>query len=317
MSAFFSGPLVLTGASSFVGAHLASAFASAGADVIGVHSRALEDYDALRRARLDHAARSARLVRLDLRDHAAAIRLVESEKPAVWLHHVGYTENYTRPDFDWIGALDTTARPLAALYPAFQAAGTRVILTGTDQEYGAADTLNREDEACRPNTPYGLSKLAESLAARQLAQFHQVPTRIARVYIPFGRFDNPGKLLPQVVQALGAGRPIALSPGEQRRDFLGVADLCAAYLALAADMDRTIVDIFNISSGEPMQLRRLLETICGVMRADPNLLRFGELAMRPGEPPLSCGASDKARELLGWSPRPLERAIQEDLLSDP
>src|SRR5690606_20971110 len=98
---------------------------------------------------------------------------------------------------------------------------------------------------------------------------------------------------------------------------LGVADLCAAYLALAADMDRTIVDIFNISSGEPMQLRRLLETICGVMRADPNLLRFGELAMRPGEPPLSCGASDKARELLGWSPRPLERAIQEDLLSDP
>lgn len=106
-----------------------------------------------------------------------------------------------------------------------------------------------------------------------------------------------------------------LSAGEQRRDFLGIADLCAAYVALAGDMNRTLFDVFNMSSGEPTRLRTLLETLCDEMGADRGLLKFGALPMRPGEPPLSCGDASKARDLLGWQARPLGRAIAEDLLS--
>lgn len=308
---------VVTGASSFIGTHLVRAFADGGYEVVAVHSRPLDSYGALRRARLDHAAGFARLIQLDLRDHDAAVGLVKAENPDLWIHHVGDTANYTRPDYDWIGVLETTARPLASLYPAFREAGTAVIVTGTDQEYGAAEDINREDDPCRPNTPYGLSKLAETAAARQLSRFHQVPTRIARLYIPFGRFDNPRKLLPQVIDALGAGSPMDLSAGEQRRDFMGVADVCRAYLALAGDMGRTVFDLFNISSGEPIRLRTLLEVLCREMGADEALLRFGEIPMRPGEPPLSAGDAAKARAVLGWRARPLQQAIAEDLLAAP
>ena len=280
-----------------------------------MHTGALGDYDALRRARLDHAATVARLVRNDLRDRESTLALVEKEAPALWVHHVGYTTNYTQPDFDWIGALETTALPLSFLYPVFRECGASVIVTGTDQEYGASDHLNREEDVCRPNTPYGLSKLAEGAAARQLSLLHAVPTRLARVYLPFGRLDNPRKLLPQLIEALREGRTMDLSAGEQRRDFLGIADLCAAYIALANDMGRTMFDIFNVSSGEPTQLRTLLETLSDEMGADRALLNFGALPMRPGEPPLSCGDASKARDLLGWQARPLARAISEDLLA--
>lgn len=316
MSTSFSGRVTVTGASSFVGCHLAAAFAAAGNDVTAIHFRAADEYEPLRRARLDHAASKSRLYQLDLRDHEAAARYVATAKPDLWIHHIGYTENYTRPDFDWIDALETTARPLAALYPAFADIGTRVIVTGTDQEYGAGDRPNREDDPCQPIAPYGLSKLAETLAARQLAAAHQVPTRIARVYIPFGPLDNPQKLLPQVIEALRAGRSISLSAGTQERDFIGVGDVCEGYLALARDMDRTLIDIFNISSGVPTSVRRLLETVCDVMNADRSLLKFGERPMRSVEPPLSCGANDKARDLLHWQPRALAEAIAADLIAD-
>jgi len=117
------------------------------------------------------------------------------------------------------------------------------------------------------------------------------------------------------MEALREGRTMVLSAGEQMRDFLGIADLCAAYIALANDMGRTMFDIFNVSSGEPTQLRTLLETLSDEMGADRALLNFGALPMRPGEPPLSCGDASKARDLLGWQARPLARAISEDLLA--
>jgi len=311
----FSGRVAVTGASSFVGCHLAAAFAGGGAEVAAIHSRELDAYDPIRRKRVEHACTDTELVRLDIRDGDAAASFLRDFGPDIWIHHVGYTDNYTSPDFDWIGALDTTAQPLATLYEIFAETGTKVIVSGTDQEYGAASDVNREDDPCLPVTPYGLSKLSETLAARQLAARFSVPTRIARVYIPFGKMDNPKKLLPQVVEALAAGRKMDLSAGTQRRDFVGVADLCRGYLALANDMDRAAIDVFNIASGVPVSLRELLETLCKEMNADPALLNFGAMPMRPGEPPLSAASIDKAKRLLGFAPRPLGRALAEDLLA--
>ena len=90
--------VIITGASSFVGAHLVAAFANAGYDVAAMHTKDPDDYDAVRRARLDHAAKGARLVRNDLRDREATLDLVAGEAPSLWVHHVGNTANYTSPD---------------------------------------------------------------------------------------------------------------------------------------------------------------------------------------------------------------------------
>jgi GDP-4-dehydro-6-deoxy-D-mannose reductase len=303
----------VTGASSFVGAHLARAFGVAGYDVAAVHSRAFGDYDRTRQKRLEHAASGARLVRLDLRDNDAAGNLVAVERPDIWIHHVGDGASYAKPDYDWIGILKLTARPLESLYPAFRETGTAVIVTGTDQEYGSNGNLSREADPCRPDTPYGLAKLVETLTARRLSMLHDVPTRVARVFLPFGRLDDPAKLVPQVIEALLAGKPIDLSAGNQKRDFIGVADVCRAYLALAGDMNRTVFDIFNISSGAPTPLRTLLMALAGKIGADKSLLNFGAIPMRPGEPPFSAGDASKARDILGWKPRPLAEALDENL----
>ena len=84
---------------------------------------------------------------------------------------------------------------------------------------------------------------------------------------------------------------------------------------MARDLSRGGFDIFNICSGEAIELKAFLTGIAAKMAADPSLLRFGARPMRPGEAPLSWGDNSKALAKMKWKPRPLAQAVAEDLLS--
>lgn len=304
-----SGAVIVTGASSFMGLHLGQAFAAAGWRVVATHSQRRDRYDGLQGQRLDRLSQVCRLVQCNLRDAAAVAGLIVAESPALWLHHAGHATGYASPEYDLTTGHAVNVATLEPVYRALAGSGAGVIVTGSSMEYGAKDGPNVEEDACCPDTPYGLSKLCETLRARQLADHYGVPTRVARLFIPVGPLDNPRKLLPQVVTALRTGTPIDLSPCEQRRDFAAAEDICAGYLSLAADLPRLPFDIFNLCSGEAVALRSLLLGIAADLGADPELLRFGALPLRPGEPPVSVGDNAKAAALLDWRPRTLARLI--------
>lgn len=296
------GKVVVTGITSFVGVHLTQAFAQAGWEVVATHSRDLAVYDGIQAQRLQAAA--GRLARLDVRDGDAVARFVAAERPDLWVHHGGHATDYASAEYDLMGSLAVNVQPLAGLYRALADHGCGgVLISGSSMEYAASSQPNREDEVCWPDSPYGLSKLSETVAARQNALRFGVPTRVARIYIPFGALDNPRKLLAQVVDGLRRGEGVNLSPCLQRRDFISVSQLASGYLALAADLPRAPFDVFNLCSGHGLALSDLLLALARQMGADPALLRFGAIPMRPGEPELSCGDASKAQALLHWVAR--------------
>lgn len=308
--------VVVTGTSSFVGAHLAHAFAAAGDRVTATHSAPRAAYDGVRAARLNHAASGgAVLAELDITDDGAVRTLADKAAPALWVHHAGHAADYASPDYDRARGDAVNVAPLDAIFTAMAGTGGGVLITGSSAEYAASAAANREDETAQPDMPYGKSKKAETDRARVLAERTGVPVRVGRLYIPFGRLDHPGKLLAQVMTGLKDGVPVDLSPCTQRRDFIGVADVCDGWLGMARDLGRGGFDVFNICAGEATELRGLLIEIAAAMGADAGLLRFGARAMRPGEAPVSFGDNTKAKTMLNWAPRPLARALREDLLA--
>ena len=306
--------VIVTGISSFVGMHLARRFAREGFRVAGTISKPRAAYNGIRAARLKELDGAITFVELDITDAAAVAAVVDKFKPSLWLHHAGYAAGYASSDYDSAQGFAANVAPLTHIYKSLAGRDCSVIVTGSGAEYSTTDAAAREDDACFPDMPYGLSKLAETLRARQLAAQFGVPTRVARDYLPYGVFDNPEKLLAQVVEGLRRNIPVDLSTCTQARDFLGIGDLCGAYVALHNDMPRTPFDIFNICSGEATPLRDLLLSIAKIMKADPALLRFGVRPARPGDPPVMFGSNDKARRILGWQPAALADAIRRDLL---
>jgi nucleoside-diphosphate-sugar epimerase len=309
------GVVVATGVSSFAGMHLAGHFAAEGFHVIGTISRLRESYSGIRASRLKALDGKIEFAQLDISDAAAVSALIARASPRLWLQHAGHAVAYASREYDLAEGFAANVAPLTHLYASLAGKNCSVIVTGSSAEYSSSDIGNREDDVCWPDMPYGASKLEATLRARQLAEQFNVPTRVARLYIPFGSFDNPEKLLAQVVEGLRANKPIDLSACTQARDFLGIGDLCSAYSALNADMPRTVFDVFNICGGEAIVLRDFLLDIAATMKAAPALLRFGVRPMRPGEAAVSCGSNEKARKLLNWRPADLRAAIARDLLA--
>jgi len=301
--------VVITGAGSFIGFHLANCFHQNGFSVTGTLFNDCSDVAKARIEKLD--ALGISLKPLDITNEEMLSTFVRNERPDYWIHHAGWAVNYGSVDFDLQQAHLVNTIPLTVLYKSLSETACKgIVVTGTNAEYSDSEQPVLETNICMPDTPYGLSKLSETIRAKQLALQYSLPTRVSRVFIPFGEVDAPQKLIPSVVEALRNRQSIDLSPCGQKRDFLYIDDLAKAYQRLVKDFDRnSLFDIFNICSGEATPLRDLLQKIAKSLHADPSLLKFGARSMRAGEPIISYGSNQKARELLDWNPRPLEEGL--------
>lgn len=300
--------LVVTGVSSFIGMHLAKHFSANDFDVVGTISRDLVEYSGIQVLRLESLVEcGVKIESLDILDESALRVFVQQERPNYWLQHAGWAEKYSEYGYDFDKGFHVNVSPLKALYSSLVETGCQgVVLTGSSAEYSNGDLAACEIDACFPLLPYGLSKLCETLYASQLAEFYSMPTRVVRVFIPYGAFDNPLKLISSVILSLNEGRAIDLSACTQKRDFLYVDDLVAGYGALVKDLQRDeLFDIFNICSGRAVSLKDVLLTLARHIKRDDceKLLRFGARPMRAGEDMISYGSNQKAIDVLGWSSR--------------
>jgi nucleoside-diphosphate-sugar epimerase len=120
----------------------------------------------------------------------------------------------------------------------------------------------------------------------------------ARMFYLFGPDEDPRRMVPAVINALLERREFQATEGGQIRDYLHVDDAASALIAL---LRQGASGVFNVCSGEPVTVRRIMQMI-GEEIGCPELIRFGAIPYRNWEPPFICGDSSRLRR-LGWGPR--------------
>jgi nucleoside-diphosphate-sugar epimerase len=140
----------------------------------------------------------------------------------------------------------------------------------------------------------------------------------ARLFNLTGPGEDPRRLVPMVVRSLLDGKPVSLSAGAQVRDFLDVADVAAALVALS---DAGAEGSFNVCSGEALSLRELLGAV-GERVGRVDLLRFGERPYGEHDPPMVVGINRRLRAATHWQRRydrdtMIDRVIDDCKRSDP
>lgn len=275
--------VILTGVSSFVGYHLGKSL-SENFEVLGTHSKNQSAYEGVEKERMDALSDKISFKQLDITNHSELEDLIKSNKPDYFIHHAGYTLGYGGFDYDMAKSLEVNVYPLDTLVRSLKENGCKgLIVTGTSMEYSDGEAPRKEEDLCEPSTPYGLSKLTETLRSLQLAKHHNLPLRVARIFNPMGEFENPRKLLPFLVENLKSGNSTELSPCEQIRTFEPVENIVKVYVALIRDLDKGGAEIFNATLAKGLPLKDTLAQIATNLDRSPELLQFGKKPMRPGE----------------------------------
>ena len=130
-----------------------------------------------------------------------------------------------------------------------------------------------------------------------------------RLFMPYGPWEDPGRLIPHTVLAALAKREMAMTRGDQQRDLVYIEDVVDALL-LAAVRPVPSGSVFNIGSGIGTPVRQIVERILRLM-GDPVPPRVGALPMRPDEIMELSADITAARDVLGWQPRtPLDEGLR-------
>jgi dTDP-6-deoxy-L-talose 4-dehydrogenase (NAD+) len=131
-------------------------------------------------------------------------------------------------------------------------------VAGTCLEYGLRDGALSESCVTDPITTYGLAK--DALRRSLYCQLKKSSASFiwARLFYLYG--DCPGRrtLFMQIKEAVKRGdSEFAMSAGEQLRDYLPVEEVAAQLVALS--VAPSAYGIYNVCSGRPISVRRLVE----------------------------------------------------------
>ena len=246
---------------------------------------------------------------VDLCNLLQAQALITAVRPTHLLHGAWVATpriyGHSPENRDWLQA------SLALAWAFGEQGGTRFVGVGSSAEYAPGDLPCIEDETpIRPATIYGKCKAACWLGVQAAAQHHGFSAAWGRVFLPYGPGDPTQRLVPTVLAAIEAGKPLEMTHGEQLRDFIYAPD--------AADLLVRILlsphtGAFNIGTGHGSTIRSVIEYLADY-RGGRELLQFGAIRPPAGEPRILVANLTKVRTQLGWSaPTSIEAGLDQVL----
>lgn len=299
--------ILLTGGAGFIGSHVAEELIRRGTKLSIVDN--LDNFYAPSRKRLNlqeiQNAGSYEFFEADVRDMDALRKVAERVQPEIVIHLAARA-----------GVRPSIEQP--ALYESVNVAGTvnlleiarefkvqRLIFGSSSSVYGIANTVPfcEDDLKTRPISPYAATKLAAELMCYTYTHLYGLTTLCLRFFTVYGPRQRPDLAIHKFTALIEAGKPIPVfGDGSMGRDYTYVDDIVSGVVASLeyTPQPKLPFEVFNLGNSNPVRLRELiaqLETATGKKaRQEP-------LPDQPGDVPITWANIDKAKRLLGYSPK--------------
>jgi GDP-4-dehydro-6-deoxy-D-mannose reductase len=280
--------VLLTGATGFVGRHVAARAGIRGLDLARVRG--------------------------DLRDPAVARDAVVAGRPRAVIHLASALRQSGEPWSSLADDLRMVGNIVAAVHDF--APEAVVLVPGSAAQYGVpARGLLREDDPTIARTAYGAAKCVIEQACTSPPLVGRVRTIWTRSFNHFGPGQGDDAPIAawarQLVEAeVAGGGVIKTGRLDAVRDFLDVRDVADAYLDLVlSDAD----GIVNVCSGTPVVLSDIAELL-GRLAAAPVRYERDPANDRAVDPPVVVGDPSRLQRLTRFRPRiPLEHSLDDVL----
>lgn len=181
------------------------------------------------------------------------------------------------------------------------------IATGVPRFLNTDTVLNRHTNA------YAMSKKQFAEWGRWLAEHGSIRFCNLLLQHMYGPFDDASKFSTHVLRACRANvEALALTSGQQCRDFIYIDDVVAAYRCVLEAPQSSPWQEIEVGSGDAPTLKAFVHLV-HCLTGSRTRLDFGAIPYRNGEAICSVADTTKLRH-LGWRPRyTLEDGLRETL----
>lgn len=292
--------LYVTGASGFVGEHLARIVAEGGFGACALHV-------------MPHG--------LDIRDSKALYASLGAVKPD-WVIHLAarsfVPDSFINPretlDVNLFGTLSL----LCALRE-IEFRG-RLLYVSSGDVYGTVPesvlpvTESRWPE---PRNPYAVSKLSAETLCLQWHRSEQLDVVVARPFNHIGPGQSERFVVPALARQVARiaaglqGPSLVVGDIDVTRDFSDVRDVVRAYAAMLGRGQAG--QTYNVCSGREVTIRSILQTLCTLAEVSPAVVQ-DSARLRPSEQRRMVADCQRLRADTGWEPTiPFETSLQQIL----
>lgn len=281
------GRVVLTGATGFIGSYLAEELVAQDYEVV-----------ALRRTRSDAwrlAAVADQLTWVST-DDADWPQQLQNLRPDYLVHSAWLGVGVGQRD-DWSSQVQNLTFTMQLLQAVQHAGLKKVVLLGSQAEYGTFEGRIDESHPTLPTAAYGAVKVATLQLVRAYCEAHKLEWYWLRVFAVFGPREDAHWFVSFVAASLLRQQPPDLTSCEQRYDYLFAPDLARAIVqTLPASASHS--GIYNVSANRATGLRELVDTLATLTHSTAGV-NYGALPYRPGQVMHMEGNSSKFESVFG------------------
>lgn len=181
----------------------------------------------------------------------------------------------------------------------------RVLVVSTGEVYGRAEVFPTPEEApMRPISPYAASKAAAEIACERARISDRLDIVVTRPFLHVGPGQEErfalGSWTRQIARLEAEGGGV-LEAGNLsvERDLTDVRDVVRAYRLL---LDRSVeAGTYNVATGRTVRLAEVVDILVGLAGCEVEVT-LDEKRARPADIPKLCGDPRRLAEATGWRP---------------
>lgn len=176
------------------------------------------------------------------------------------------------------------------------------VYAGTSSEYGLNCASPKENEELIPNSHYAVSKAAVAHLIQYYGQIEKLPITHLRLYSAYGPWEEPKRLIPQLVVNAERGTFPPLVNPNISRDYVYIDDVVDSFILTALNCEAMKGTIYNVATAKKTTIKDITRIMQKLVTIKTRPV-FSTMPDRDWDLSNWYGTAKKFKKLVGWEPK--------------